>query len=85
MTESTKPKQAPNELTSSTIRDQRNREIAAQLYQGTMLTSILTSIDSRHAKLLPLYILIFESGLEDAIREAPSSLIVSEGHKMLRL
>ncbi len=30
-------------------------------------------------------ILIFESGLEDAIREAPSSLIVSEGHKMLRL
>ncbi len=30
-------------------------------------------------------ILIFESGLEDAIREVPSSLIVSEGHKMLRL
>ncbi len=30
-------------------------------------------------------ILIFESGLRDAIREAPSSLIVSEGHKKLRL
>jgi len=30
-------------------------------------------------------ILIFESGLRDAIREAPSPLIVSEGHKKLRL